>query len=916
MPRSALPRWFDIRSLLLPLGVVVACDGTPKDTDTGPLFAGPNLVHTPPAAAVEGTGVTLEVTAADPDGVASVTLFHRVAGETTWVQAPMIEGEGGVWTAELESSDVDDPALEYYFKAEDAADTPALTYLPEGSTADPFELLVTVIGSALPFLESFEHDDTGDLGDLGWGSASVGFRGYGWETSTTRATDGARSVYHSRGHSDAGEIEDWLITPALDFREAATAQVTWQELGVGVEDANHGLYVSTGSRDPDAGDYVAVAELLPAPPEGAWARSAVYDLSAYAGSPTVYLAWRFEGQNADDWYIDDVRVDLLQPDLVLDTSVTPAPIEPGETGTFAVTIDNVGIVDASGLTVSVVFPDGGATVAEAGVEVASVPVAGAASADFALTIDGATANNSYLPYEVTVTDGDTTWSASGEMIVGLASTAAMTWSPSAEGSAVLTLGVGNPDAPTWEQVIYDDRGATPVDLVVDITENGALLPPAAGDVRWFLRVDSDIAGTIDAFSIAHDGVTYTASELARVDADASAVIWLPEPPSFDVTATSSPSQLTPGATGASLGLYVVNTGAATQGGVTATLSSSDPDITITDAGPVTLTGSVLEAGTAASVSGVFAFDIAVSHTDSSPVDVELTLDDGVESWTLPLELAVPYPYLTISDIDIDDDDRDGELDVGESAELDIQLTNAGDLPTNGDLAAVLTVESSSTASATISTDPIAYRNLLAGRSGSGDDPWEIEVTGGAEGDSLNLLLTLTDDARTYEVRTTLRLGEPPWESFDPSGDPSGDALGGWDFDIVGGEWRVNDGLLQIKLESSAPYDPTTLFVESWGYSTVARWTYYRIVLQSGVATLEGYDAGFTTIATLPMSYPSATEVQVDIELADMELSLDTLSLGFASGWCGPDSYYCDHFPNNWGYPYDTWSPTLFFDLSW
>ena len=37
---------------------------------------------------------------------------------------------------------------------------------------------------------------------------------------------------------------------------------------------------------------------------------------------------------------------------------------------------------------------------------------------------------------------------------------------------------------------------------------------------------------------------------------------------------------------------------------------------------------------------------------------------------------------------------------------------------------------------------------------------------------------------------------------------------------------------------------------------------------------------------------------------------------FAAGWCGPDEYYCDHYPDGWGYPYVGWSPWLFYSIDW
>jgi hypothetical protein len=901
--------------LLLPIGLVLACSGD-DGKETGAELAGPRLSHTPPTGVVEETSVRFEVTAADPDGVASVAIFHRISGDTTWVQTPMTPGEGDVWSADVEAEDIDAPSVEYYFKATDAAETPSTTYLPTESTAAPYELPVSVVGVTLPFEEPFEHGDDDGLYNLGWGSATLEFRGYAWETATAQAYAGTRSAFHSRGHSEASEMDDWLISPALDFSAVTTAQVTWWELGSGTADANHGLYLSTGSRDPADGEFVPVAEALPAPPEGTWGRSAVYDLSAWAGQPTVYLAWRFIGQDADDWYIDDVSVDELGPDLSMDVAVSPAPIDPGASGTFTVTIDNSASVDASDLSVTVTFPEGGAAVAEPSVTVTTVPGGGEGTADFSLTIDAATPDNSYVPYEITVTDARSTWTAEGDLLVGLASVAEIVWAPAAEGAVSLSLGVGDPDAPTWEQEVYDGTTASPVELSVDITEQGVFLPPAAGDLRWFLRVDSAVAGTVEAFEISYDGVTHAATVLPRVAADVEAVAWLPEPPDFEVTAVTSPATVAPGDSGVGVGLYVVNTGNDTQGPVQATLTTLDPDVTLVSGGPVALTTEVFAGGASVNLADLFTIDVSPTHVDSSDLSLSVLLDDGVETWTVPLAVAVPFPYLEISSVELDDDDRDGELDPDESGEISLRITNVGDLATEGDLTAILSVEATSTANVTISGGAGEYRELLPTRSDSPDDPWDIEITGGSAGDTIDLLLTLTDEVRTYEARTTLRLGEPPWQPLDTSYDTIGDALAGWDFDIYRGWWRVDDGVLQLRLEAATAFDPDTLFIESWGLSTVADWTYYRIVVQSGVATVEGYDSGFTTISEPVLSYPTETQVQVDITLADLGLSLDTLSLGFASGWCGPDTYYCDHYPDGWGYPYVSWAPSLFFELSW
>lgn len=899
------------------LVLLLACSGTGKDgDDTGVGLAGPTLSHTPATELVEGTPTTLDVTATDPDGVSAVVVFHRIEGEISWIQGVMEQGEGDTWSIELEADAVDAPGLEYYFKATDFGDPQSSTYLPEDSTDDPFVVPVSVVGTPIPYTMDFEDPDDGTLNDLGWANSSLGFVGYGWAESDAQSNSPTRSAFHSRGYTGLDDLDDWLLAPALDFSAASSAQVTWYEYGSNVDEADHGLYVSVGSRDPADGDYVAVEAALPPPTEDAWGRSAIYDLSGYVGEPTVYLAWRFVGQDADDWYIDDIVVQELQADLTLDTSVSPSPIHPGESGTFTVSIENFATVDSDELSVSVSFPSGGASVAESSVSAGTIASGASGSADFTLSIDAATPDNSTLPVDVVVTDGTNTWTASDELLVGYASTAYASWTPTEAGQVEIVLGVGDPDAPDWTTTLYDGSVEKALTLEADITEAYAFLPPAAGDLRWWLTVDGDVAGTVDSFSISAGGETYEATVLPRTTADVVETVWLPEPPDYRVFASTNIDPLTPGASGVSLDLTVVSTGNDSSGPVSVTISSSDPDVTITSGGPFQMSDDVFEGGDEIDIVDAFTLDVSSAHTDSSDITLDVTFDDGVDVDVETITLPVPWPYLEISAIDIDDDGRDGVLDPDESASLTFTLINNGDLSTEGSLVATLSVESSSTAVATAATDEVTFRELASGRSDEADDAIDVEVTGGADGDTVDLLLTVVDDVRSYEVRTQLILGEPLWETIDASGDPSGDALDGWDFDIAGGEYRVDDGVLQLRLESYTVFDPDMLFIESWGYSTVADWTYYRLVLQSGVASVEGYDGSFTIISNPVVSYPSATEVQLDITVADLGLSLDSLSLGFASGWCGPDEYYCDHFPDGWGYPYDSWNPSAFYDLSW
>ena len=283
-----------------------ACEPV-EDSAVDTVYAGPELEHTPPASPTEGSDVELSVAASDDEGVASVRVYYRTEGNAAFTPVAMAEADGA-WSATVDGGAVRSPALEYYFEAADLGAPSALSRLPEEGERDPFSLAVSVVGRAFPFVEDFEPGDgeSARLSSLGWANASDGFNGYGWEVSTAQAHGGTYSVAHPRGIDGIDELDDWLISPAIDLGTAQSAQLTWQEYGASGSKGSHSLFVSTGSRDPDDGDYTAVANPLPNPGDGAWARSAVYDLSAYAGQ-TIYLAWHYVGQSADDWYIDDVR---------------------------------------------------------------------------------------------------------------------------------------------------------------------------------------------------------------------------------------------------------------------------------------------------------------------------------------------------------------------------------------------------------------------------------------------------------------------------------------------------------------------------------------------------------------------------------------------------------------------------------
>ena len=140
-----------LRAFLPLLGGLVACQGT---VDTGEVVVeleGPSLEHTPSEdVLVAGGELRLDVMASDPEGVRAVTVYHRTEGSTYW-ESSSLTSDGEAWFVDL--VDLEEPGLEYYFKATDDGEEPATSYLPESATAAPYQREVFALASPLPWTE-------------------------------------------------------------------------------------------------------------------------------------------------------------------------------------------------------------------------------------------------------------------------------------------------------------------------------------------------------------------------------------------------------------------------------------------------------------------------------------------------------------------------------------------------------------------------------------------------------------------------------------------------------------------------------------------------------------------------------------------------------------------------------------------
>jgi hypothetical protein len=178
----------------------------------------------------------------------------------------------------------------------------------------------------------------------GWAIIHLG-ETYQWQPTSAATHSGARAAMIRSGGAGLSQ-DEWLVTAPLDFSSTVAPKLEWYE-----EENNwslgdhHYIAVSTTSQtDPEA--FTMVHTMTPSTHSvpGFGGAPVTVDLSAYAGEPTVYVAFRYVGENADWWIIDDVRVFELLGHDIMPLAVAPADnhFEDGATIDPVVTVYNNG----------------------------------------------------------------------------------------------------------------------------------------------------------------------------------------------------------------------------------------------------------------------------------------------------------------------------------------------------------------------------------------------------------------------------------------------------------------------------------------------------------------------------------------------------------------------------------------------
>ncbi|KIH78003.1 Cleaved Adhesin Domain [Geoalkalibacter ferrihydriticus] len=146
-------------------------------------------------------------------------------------------------------------------------------------------------------VESFE----GAFPPEGWSLYNAGSSNLPWEKTDALGHSGSSSAFHDF-HSTVYQ-DSWLITPQISVAHGDVVSF-WEYTQFADDYDRHSLWVCEEDCLTPPVNWTEMREF--SAPEQVW-REQTVDLSAYAGSQ-VYLAFRYQGEYATRWLIDDVAL--------------------------------------------------------------------------------------------------------------------------------------------------------------------------------------------------------------------------------------------------------------------------------------------------------------------------------------------------------------------------------------------------------------------------------------------------------------------------------------------------------------------------------------------------------------------------------------------------------------------------------
>jgi len=152
------------------------------------------------------------------------------------------------------------------------------------------------------------EDFSSGVPPTGWIQVDVGGTSNVWTANTSRPSPGSGgNAAFFDDYNGANDV--WLISSAIDASSVSTLSLAyWDNVNYATYVDVNEVYYSTdyaGSGDPGAATWTLVNST--AGTEDTWVEN-TFDISGAAGAASLYIAFRYAGDYASEWYIDDVRV--------------------------------------------------------------------------------------------------------------------------------------------------------------------------------------------------------------------------------------------------------------------------------------------------------------------------------------------------------------------------------------------------------------------------------------------------------------------------------------------------------------------------------------------------------------------------------------------------------------------------------
>ncbi|MDR0507792.1 MAG: Ig-like domain-containing protein [Dysgonamonadaceae bacterium] len=225
---------------------------------------------------------------------------------------------------------------------------------------DTVKVNITNIGdclfSSLPYTEDMEDD----VNLLCWSKYDIDGANPNWAISTSRYRSGFRSICHTFGNE--GDMQNgWLVSPKISIPATGVYNLSFwsfNHFSTIYDKGRNSILISTGSNNPASNDFTEVWS--PQSVSSSWEENKV-NLVNYAGKD-IYIAFRYQGNNAHEWYLDDVKISVLEGnDLGIMEIIKPeSGINLTATEAVKIKVKNFGAVALSNVPVTLSV-EGGTT---------------------------------------------------------------------------------------------------------------------------------------------------------------------------------------------------------------------------------------------------------------------------------------------------------------------------------------------------------------------------------------------------------------------------------------------------------------------------------------------------------------------------------------------------------------------------